>query len=92
MIMALLKEDGSLDVEYINNLPCEKYEEVMALMSDEQYKEYISAIPINESNEPICPTKSKYTLQEELNRGMIVLAKDFFNSKWWEIYKNEKAD
>jgi len=77
--MAIFKEDGSLDVEYINNLPCEEYEEVMALMSDEQYKEYLSAIPEREPKEPICPTNSKYTFQEKLDRGMIVRAEDFFN-------------
>ena len=51
--MALLKEDGSLDIERINNLPYEEYMEEMGTLTQEQVKEYISKLPINESVEPV---------------------------------------
>ena len=51
--MALLKEDGSLDVEHINKLPLEEYMDTIGDLSEEQYKEYLSKLPVNESNEPI---------------------------------------
>ena len=51
--MALLKEDGSLDVERINKLPLEEYMDAMGDLTQEQVKEYISKLPINESYEPM---------------------------------------
>ena len=47
--MALLKEDGSLDIERINKLPLEEYMEEMGTLTQEQVKEYISKLPINTS-------------------------------------------
>ena len=38
--MALLKEDGSLDIERINKLPLEEYMEEIGGLTEEQYKEY----------------------------------------------------
>ena len=51
--MALLKEDGSLDIERINKLPLEEYMEEMGTLTEEQVKEYLSKVPINESKEPM---------------------------------------
>jgi hypothetical protein len=51
--MALLKEDGSLDVERIDKLPFEEYMDAMGDLTQEQVKDYISKLPINESNEPM---------------------------------------
>lgn len=51
--MALLKEDGSLDIERINKLPIEEYMDVVGDLTEEQYEEYLSKLPINESKEPI---------------------------------------
>ena len=36
--MALLKEDGSLDAERINQLPLEEYKEEIGTLTEEQYK------------------------------------------------------
>ena len=38
--MALLKEDGSLDIERINKLPIEDYMEEIASLNKKQYNEY----------------------------------------------------
>lgn len=62
--MALLKEDGSLDIERINNLPFEEYMEEMGTLTQDQVKEYISKLPINESNEPMQAVMVDYTLEE----------------------------
>ena len=69
--MALLKEDGSLDVEHINKLPLEEYMDTIGDLSDEQYEEYLSKLPINESNEPIRVIK--------VDRPMGVNADDVIN-------------
>lgn len=70
--MALLKEDGSLDVEHINKLPLEEYMNAIGDLSEEQYKEYLSKLPINESNEPIRVIK--------VDRPMGVNAEDVINN------------
>ena len=69
--MALLKEDGSLDVEHINKLPLEEYMDAIGDLSEEQYEEYLSKLPINESNEPIRVIK--------VDRPMGVNADDVIN-------------
>ena len=86
--MALLKEDGSLDVERINNLPLEEYEEEIGTLTEEQYKEYVSKLPINESNEPMRAVVVDYTLEEELKRGSVVDAEEFINNLG-KMYENK---
>ena len=46
--MALLKEDGSLDIERINNLPREERMREIGSFTREQFQEYLSKTPINE--------------------------------------------
>ena len=53
LIMALLKEDVSLDVEWINKLSIEEYMNTLGDLTQEQVKEYMSKVPIDESNEPM---------------------------------------
>ena len=53
--MALLKEDGSLDVERIQKLPYKKYIHEISNFTKEQYDEYVSKIPINESKDTVIP-------------------------------------
>ena len=77
--MALLKEDGSLDVERINKLPLEEYEKEIGALTQEQYKEYVSKLPINESNEPIRAIEVDYTLEDEFARGGAI-AEDYLNN------------
>ena len=86
--MARLKEDGSLDVERINNLPLEEYEEEIGTLTEEQYKEYVSKLPINESNEPMRAVVVDYTLEEELKRGSVVDAEEFINNLG-KMYENK---
>lgn len=63
--MALLKEDGSLDIERINKLPLEEYMNAMGDLTQEQVKEYISKLPINESNEPMRAVMVDYPMEED---------------------------
>ena len=70
--MALLKEDGSLDIERINSIPYEEYLEEMGALTQEQVKEYLSKLPINESVEPVTAMEVDYTLEDELARGAVL--------------------
>lgn len=83
--MVPLKENGELDVERINNLPIEEYMEVVGGLTDEQYNEYLSTLPITGSKEPVRAIVVDYTLEEELKRGS-VLAENLINN----LRKNEK--
>ena len=51
--MALLKEDGSLDIERINSMQFEEYMNEMGTLTREQVEDYLSKIPINESKTPM---------------------------------------
>ena len=53
--MALLKEDGSLDIERIQKLPYKEYIHEISNFTKEQYEEYVSKIPINESQGTVIP-------------------------------------
>ena len=46
--MALLKEDGSLDIERINKLPLEEHMNEIGSFTREQFRQYVSTIPLNE--------------------------------------------
>ncbi len=63
--MALLKEDGSLDVEYINKLPLSEWAKVIQKFTKRQFDEYCSKQPINESED--CPRciRIDYSMEEE---------------------------
>lgn len=86
--MVPLKENGELDIERINEQPIEEYMEVIGGLTEEQYKEYLSNLPINESKEPVRAVVVDYTLEEELERERgSVLAEDLIN----KLRKNEKT-
>lgn len=74
--MALLKEDGSLDVERINKLPFKEYMHELVNLTNAQYHEYISKLPLNESNQTIQPILVD-SVDDFLNRGGWVDAEDF---------------
>ena len=67
--MALLKEDGSLDVERINNLPREEKIREIGRFTRKQMSEYMSKIPINESHCPLKIIKVDYSMEDLLARG-----------------------
>ena len=77
--MKYLKEDGSLDTKRINQLPIEEYMDVVGDLTEEQYEEYLSKLPINESNESMKAVVVDYTLEEELERGAVI-AEDYINN------------
>lgn len=77
--MALLKEDSSLDIERINHLPYEEYLNVMGDLTQEQFEEYLSKMPLNESEEPVKATMVDYTLEEDIERHGAVIFDDFLN-------------
>ena len=76
--MALLKEDGSLDIERINKLPYEEYMKEMGTLTQKQVTEYLSHLQLHESSESITAVDVDYTLEDELDKGG-VLAEDVIN-------------
>ena len=77
--MALLKEDGSLDIERINKLPYEDFVDEIRNMTDGQYNEFISKLPLNESYEPTEIMYVDYTMEEDVEKNGLVNADDFFS-------------
>ena len=72
--MALLKEDGSLDIERINSMQFEEYMNEMGTLTREQVEEYLSKIPINESKTPM-----KAVVVESIEKYGVD-AEDFLNN------------
>ena len=64
----------------------DKNAQMKKILTEEQYKEYLSNLPVNESKEPVRAIVVDYTLEEELERGS-VLAEDLINN----LRKNEKT-
>jgi hypothetical protein len=77
--MVFLKEDGSLGIERINKLPLEEYMDMMGDLTQEQVREYVTKLPINESKEPMKAVIVDYTLEEEIERGGVI-AEDLINN------------
>ena len=70
--MVFLKEDGSLDIERINQLPTEEYIKMIDELTDEQYHFYVSK----------CHPHTKaivvdYSMEDEIKRGTAVDADEF---------------
>ena len=76
--MALLKEDGSLDVERMNKLPLKEFTHELINLTNEQYREYISKLPLNESNGCVRPIVVE-DVEEYLREGGFVNAWDVIN-------------
>lgn len=63
--MAFLKEDGTLDIERINKLPLEEHMKEVGSFNNEQFKNYISSIPINETRNYPRSVKVNYLMKED---------------------------
>ena len=81
--MVFLKEDGSLDMDKINNLPIKEFIEVIEDMTMEQYKEYTSKLPINEGRHTAKEVEF-YSLNEVLEKGIGFDLREYLNN-----WKNE---
>ncbi|MCF0220282.1 MAG: hypothetical protein HUK14_10920 [Muribaculaceae bacterium] len=77
--MAILKEDGSLDIERINQLPIEEYMEEVGNFTNEQRREYYAKSSLFETNEPVRPVIVDYTLEEDMERNGTVLLEEIIN-------------
>ena len=69
LIMALLKEDGSLDVERINSLPREEKHREICKFTREQMEEFLSKLQISESRYPMKIVEIDYKMEDMLVRG-----------------------
>ena len=63
--MALLKENGSLDIERIDKLSLEEHMKAIGSLTREQYREYVSSLPINEGKEYTKAIKVDYSIDDE---------------------------
>ena len=77
----ILKENGSLNVELINNLPLEEYMETMGNLTQEQVEEYLCKTPINESKNAMRAITVDYTMEEDITLRGSVLIEDFINNE-----------
>lgn len=77
--MVFLKEDGSLDIERIEQLPVEEHMKMLGKFTDEQCDYYLSTLPDDNSND--CPRNIivDYTMEDEIARGTAVDASEFLN-------------
>ena len=69
--MALLKEDGSLDIERIKQLPLAEYKKQIGSLTREQYKEYLASLPLNEGRENTKAVMNSRTIEEALADGYV---------------------
>ena len=65
----------------MNSLPLEEWMDEMGDLTQEQVEEYLSKLPINESNEHVRAIEVDYTLEEELKRCNMVDIEDFLNNQ-----------
>lgn len=86
--MAYLKEDGSLDIERINNLPFEDFLDELRRMTHHQRMEYEHILTINEGDTTIKIRKSNLSCNDALKKGIIVDAKDYLK-KMQERHANK---
>lgn len=56
----------------------------MGSLTEVQVNEYLSALPINESNEPVQAVEVEYTLKDELEQGAVI-ASDYIKNKVQEL-------
>lgn len=86
--MAYLKEDGSLDIERINQLPLEEYMDVIGDLTTEQYKYYCSKSPICEGRQQTKVVEF-LPMDEIIERGIGVDADVFLNNLREELKRNK---
>lgn len=87
--MALLKEDGTLDIEHINQLPIDEYIDEIGGLTSEQFEEYSSKRPINESKETTQAIFVDYTIDEDIERNGLVEVNEFLDKIMESIESNE---
>lgn len=69
------KDNGSLDVKLIAELPFEERMKVIDDLTDEQYHqytEYLYSMPINEGIKHVIPVVVDYSMEDEIKRGTAV--------------------
>lgn len=69
--MVYLKDDGSLDVERINNLPIDEYINVIEDLTESQREYYNSKLPVNDGNQHTKAVFVDNTMEDEIKRGAV---------------------
>ena len=84
--MALLKEDGNLDIEQYRKLSIEEFTKEYNRLSRKQIDEFWDKQSLNESSSQTKEVIVDYTLEDDLNNGAVI-ATDFLN-KMRQKYEN----
>ena len=82
------KEDGSLDVKQIAELPFEERMKIIDVFTDEQYHqytEYLYSMPINKGLQHVIPVVVDYSMEDEIKRGTAVDADELLKRLRKEI-------
>lgn len=77
--MALLKEDGSLDIERINKLPIIEWMNFMGELTDEQFEEYKKNCPLNEGINSEMVHIVHCTMEEDMETAGFIRLSDVLN-------------
>ena len=72
-----LKEDGSVDVDYIKHLPHEEKMKIVSRLSEKHFEEYCSSFTYDDPQPPIKAKIVPYTMEELIARGEGVEAFSF---------------
>lgn len=67
--MVFLKEDGSLDIERINNLPIDEYIYIIENLTESQREYYHSHLPVNDGTQNTDAVFVDYNMEDEIGRG-----------------------
>jgi len=78
--MALLKEDGSLDIEWINKLPINEWMNLMGDLTEEQFEEYESKCPLNEGINTVRIHMVDCSMEEDMEGAGFIRATDMLNN------------
>lgn len=65
MNMIPLKEDGSLDIDMIEQLSVEEHMKIIGRLTDVQYDYYMSKLPLNENSGPTKAITVDYDFDDE---------------------------
>lgn len=83
--MVFLKDDGSLDIERINQLPIEEHLKMIRELSDEQYHQYVASFPENDGTQPVKAIVVDYSMEDEIKRGTGVDIDEYLKRKRKEL-------
>ena len=78
--MALLKKNGTLDIERINKLPTNEWMDLMGELTEEQFEEYKKKCPLNEGINSVMSYTVDCTMEEDMEKTGFIRLSDMLNN------------